>query len=532
MGQQISYNYDPYLPENFDNNNNFFINFIKLINDIIKYGDYHVHNQIQSQRLLKKIELYSSVHIHIKVLLRNILILLGIQLPLFFKEFEDVKEVDETKLKKKIVDKDKFTAFADTFWMCSLHQLMYEYDKFKNTRPVTNRQSYFLFWINIINISQILVRIIFDPILNDYYYKNKSEVFTDRCKFQLVVQNLIKALNCKYDNILQLYMSFLQFIMCINEKEEKSITNLKDGFNTLFNSPKFPKNCAFEFGKILTHNMENNNDVFYLLSGNHFPSYKYGRFEGTKFYVSIINPYFKAHDAYNILGTVIHDECAHKSYSRKFQLTEENEKEFKILIKIIERNKLPISEIAEEILLSEKHRMQQILQEGNELEKEYAQKILELPDLPNMMSSDRLLEISHELYHEKAVFLPTPSFKLKYFILTVFQGLIKTYSVEFVEYALKCWPDPYFKSTLKVLFLNILKNEKLIDQTLFMQLLEKVYIFDKYYVIYQKFKTTDKIKNEKINDYFKSFNSNYLIYQEELKSYLPELERKINEKYF
>ena len=62
---------------------------------------------------------------------------------------------------------DKFVAFADSFWICPFTELMSEYDKFKNMEP-NQRQSYLFFWVNVINISQILVKFKLDIKLNHY----------------------------------------------------------------------------------------------------------------------------------------------------------------------------------------------------------------------------------------------------------------------------------------------------------------------------------------------------------------------------
>ena len=64
--------------------------------------------------------------------------------------------------------------------------------------------------------------------------------------------------------------------------------------------------------------MSNNTGILYLLTANHFPSEVFGRFEGTKFFISSINPTAIADDYFTAFFPFLcHDFCGQFMWDKK-----------------------------------------------------------------------------------------------------------------------------------------------------------------------------------------------------------------------
>ena len=289
MGQQFCLPFEGY---DFSNKEYF-----RTIESII---DQLINEDTVNPNLLKQI----CGNPQVRVLLRNILFLLD-------KPFSPGLKF----LRKERMD--QFKAYNESVWTCSFSVLMAEYDKFKETK-----QSYFFYWINLINISQILVRFKLDDTLNEDYLDKEN-----KCRFNNVVSMLITALCCDYFNILELYKAFLEYVMCVNPK---SIEDLP--ISERFSNRDRSQECYHQCHEILV-NLSIYDPILYLLTANYPTADLYGRFEGLKFCVSTLNPYTDVHEGLftNIIPIICHDLCFHGIRLRKYKLSPKHIAEFKEL---------------------------------------------------------------------------------------------------------------------------------------------------------------------------------------------------------
>jgi hypothetical protein len=261
---------------------------------------------------------------YVSVLLRNILILLKKPVPYQF--------IRKTKKIEKREAMSVYKSFYESYLTCTFDQFIEEYHKFKDTTPVSDRKSYFLFWVNLINISQILVRFKYDIELNAYLDQDNL------CKFDELVQSFIKALSCKYDDILELYKKYIEYAYCSNPKS-------RDPGTYTANQISVCKSQLLDIQNI------DANSVFLLLSMTPAKSITFARFEGTKFIVSFINPYKEADGFFgDIVPTICHDIIDHNMYIRKLALTTNNEAQFLFLFKL-NRELSPDKQLSEDYLL-------------------------------------------------------------------------------------------------------------------------------------------------------------------------------------
>lgn len=234
------------------------------------------------------------------------------ELYLYCKQFEhfDILLNNFLVLFDKISTPIKKRSILESCWTCNDFEIVIaEYDRFKTAQPA-NRKSYFFYWINLINISSLLVKFKYDISLEKY--SDAEQQCTDQ--FELLKLSLLMALSCRYDDVLSLYKKLILYIYCANEDSKTHYSiDIKSCIDILLQSTN-TENC-----------------VFLLLSMNRVQSTKYGIFEGTKFLISCINPLFKADGGIygNILPFICHDAIIHKVYAKKNILTDINEEEFK-----------------------------------------------------------------------------------------------------------------------------------------------------------------------------------------------------------
>jgi hypothetical protein len=212
-------------------------------------------------------------------------------------------------------DMEPFTSYYEPFLtICTFDQIMDEYDRFKETK-----QSYLIYWINLLNIFRILIRFNYDNILNGAYLDSNNE-----CNFMALVNIFIVALNCEYSDILIAYKKYIEYIICTNK-----------------DIPSRYGNSIKEYSIIVDQLLRlNETDAYLLLSANSISETRYGIFEGTKFLISSSNPYKIADEVYSdVVPYIYHDLFFHSGYIRKSALTPENEIEFRELYRLsIEHN--------------------------------------------------------------------------------------------------------------------------------------------------------------------------------------------------
>jgi hypothetical protein len=259
-------------------------------------------NGIDSEtELFDKCIRYKGIHL----LLKNILILkkkppYGVYLKL--------GDLEMTPL-----DLGPFKSYYEPFLIsCTFDQIMDEYDRFKETK-----QSYLIYWINLLNIFRILIRFKYDTILNGAYLDSNNE-----CDFMRLVDAFIIALNCEYSNILIAYKKYIEYIICANGKASIAYINR---WNELF--------CRNEYEHCINELLElDEAGIYLLLSANVVSETRYAIFEGTKFLISSSNPYKMADDIFSdVVPVICHDIIPHNAYKRKLALTHEGEIEFREL---------------------------------------------------------------------------------------------------------------------------------------------------------------------------------------------------------
>lgn len=272
-----------------------------------------------------------------KLLLRNILMLT--------KEVEFGKYYDYTQLGLPLFDtlgtKFKFKPFQENYWTDDFDIFISYYEEFKD-QPIGEKQSYYFYWLNLINISQILVIILHNANLlditsSDRQYRDKEInnkscyiINTDDKKehFNEIIRLFMIALNCDYYNIFQLYVKIIEYdyIFCIQTKEH--ILNQYGIYE------------IYMFNTIIELRRFIGADVYLLLTANNPDADIYGRFEGTKFMASLINPFiYIHHDMTFISSFVAHDLYFHSLYKRKKNIGDDNWNEFKEIIQIAKNNK-------------------------------------------------------------------------------------------------------------------------------------------------------------------------------------------------
>jgi hypothetical protein len=152
---------------------------------------------IDRQPIDKDLELftYCIKYKHVNILLRNMQLLFGI--PVDYSILL-VKQQITTQPNQNL---SAVKVFQESCWTVSFDVLIAEYDKFKDIRPISERKSYFLYWLNVINLSTILVKFKYDITMAKYRdYENCSELYNQ------LLGNLLAALSCKYDDIYRLYI--------------------------------------------------------------------------------------------------------------------------------------------------------------------------------------------------------------------------------------------------------------------------------------------------------------------------------------
>ena len=216
--------------------------YLLLTNDPINYKDI---NDEFNQQIIKKIIMNGGESLH---LIGTILFLLDF----------DIEKLTELTIKAKICEvytKRMYNFplthdlqlnqiwykpyYKEDFWDCKLLKFMEEYHKFKSTR-----QSFFLYWKSLINISILfgkitkcpsyvlipdksfielvniigsLPDIICNPYINDHFkIKSKKCYIYEFKKWnevkKILIKLLIDALDCNYDNIYRLYRKLICYL--------------------------------------------------------------------------------------------------------------------------------------------------------------------------------------------------------------------------------------------------------------------------------------------------------------------------------
>jgi hypothetical protein len=269
-----------------------------------------------------------------KILLRNILMLL------YQDEFGE--DYNFIQLRLPLFTKSKkFISFLENYWNDDFDTFIKYYEEFKD-QEIGKKQSYYFYWINLINISQILVTFLYNGHLLDMpRYGYDDDTNDNSCyiaanhldSFNEIVQFFMLALDCKYFNILNLYKKIInyEYEFCIKPKLEPK---KKIKLSKAYEEKDINKISMYisNFSRLLSE-LNNDSDVYLLLSANNVNSIEFGKFEGTKFMPSIINPYIYVHDEMRYLYSLIwHDLIFHNSYDRKLHIMDENWYEFKLIV--------------------------------------------------------------------------------------------------------------------------------------------------------------------------------------------------------
>jgi hypothetical protein len=271
---------------------NIFDEIRQLVNNMI--------NSISEKELFDKCIEYKGV----SKLLKNILILKKIDPYGVYLELGSIEMTPS--------DMRPFISYYEPFLTrCTFDQIMDEYDRFKETK-----QSYLIYWINLLNIFRILIRFNYDNVLHGNYLDNNNE-----CNFMALVDIFIIALNCEYSDILIAYKKYIEYIICANK------TIIEED----------PQHKGYTDYRIIIDQLLqlNETDAILLLSANSISETRYGIFEGTKFLISSSNPYKIADEVYSdVVPYIYHDLYFHGGYIRKSALMPENEIEFRELYRL------------------------------------------------------------------------------------------------------------------------------------------------------------------------------------------------------
>lgn len=252
--------------------------------------------------------------------------------------------------------------FLEDFWSCTIHEFFDEYDKFEETN-----ESYKLFWINLINISNLLCMIktcryyfvkiedsskvpityheyltlhdnneilYFDEQSNKYAM-TKSALQERKYKFIFtwikeltndnifnLAKTLVASLDCNYNNVSKLYTELICLFI------EKEIHNERYRYILLSDLMDMCENI-----KVGVHN----NSYFYL-SLNLPKESNYARNEYTKFCCTSINPLNLIDDVpLTITQIVGHDYTFHNMMKRKQLHNESSKLEFRQFIGNVEQ---------------------------------------------------------------------------------------------------------------------------------------------------------------------------------------------------
>lgn len=283
-----------------------FMDIQKLIHNML--------NDINDESLFRKCIDYKGVI----PLLKNILLLskkepYGIYL-----------ELGDTRLMPS--DMGVFISYYEPFiQICTFKEIFEEYEKFKITK-----QSYLIYWMNILNIFKILVRLQYDTKLSKYLDSD------NKCEFDKLVIILIAALDCNYANVLSAYKAYIIYALCVNEDIKVDI--VEDAIMYDFSNRGDYTLCV---NWLLEFSVDNN--LYLLLSAKSISPERFGMFEGIRFLISALNPYLIADGTgehndrggfRNIVPVICHDLISHNAYNRKLHLTPTNEIEFKKLCEL------------------------------------------------------------------------------------------------------------------------------------------------------------------------------------------------------
>jgi hypothetical protein len=228
----------------------------------------------------------------------------------------------------------------EDFWKCTIEEFINEYDRFESMEL---KQSYFLFWTNLINISSLLCRIKTcnyyfikinktyenptpetsnEEIINfrknpdlsysvrslsktvKYIFTSIDSISSDITSFELkgLCLFLIDSLNCNYDNIKTLYIN----IICYLSDKEQHEETLESRFHLLSGPSKI---CSLR---------EEFNDCLLYLSLSLANEFTYARSEYTRFACTFLNPVFYTDKIAMSIGQLIgHDLIFHNAMNRK-----------------------------------------------------------------------------------------------------------------------------------------------------------------------------------------------------------------------
>jgi hypothetical protein len=322
-------NNTPQLLEYDFNNDNIFQNIYKLVN-----GSNFENNINPNLECMK----YKGC----KILLRNMLMLSNRDKFGIDYNFDSMN----LPLFKKGV---KFIPYTENYWNDHFNIITEHYEKF-NAQTTDKKQSYYFYWMNLINISQLLITFLHNGNLLDisiHKYEdaqfedpprtpsnNKSCYIvnpnSDKEKYFNEMVNLFKlALDCKYNNIFNLYkmLIYYDYDFCVNPK-------IANNHQRSFGMNAIDAENSFDaLNKFMDEISNNKLDIYLLLSLYNPNESKYGMFEGTKFIVALANPFLYIHQNLRyISGFMAHDLYFHFLYTRKKTITDTNWDEFKRLI--------------------------------------------------------------------------------------------------------------------------------------------------------------------------------------------------------
>ena len=202
---------------------------------------------------------------------------------------------------KFINKKIRYKNFMEDFWKCDLQEFIKEYNNFIRTK-----KSYLFYKINLINFVLLLCK------LKKYEVIGFKKSDIREYNYKILIESLVKALSCNYNDIYNFYVNFLNYILIIKLKN-------------------YHNNKVLNFISNI-----NNNNCFLYLSLNNVKDYTYARTQYTKFCSTIVDPFIIIHETYrNISWKIGHDFITHHIIQRKKEFTRINQINFLIYIKLI-----------------------------------------------------------------------------------------------------------------------------------------------------------------------------------------------------
>jgi hypothetical protein len=264
-----------------------------------------------------------------KILLRNLCYLFSIDLPDFIM-LSNIKKFTQNNV--PTYEKGK-TFFKETVWkldekedpyirMPDYYYLQHFFDEYESL--LETYKSYDFYYINLINMSQIIVIFFYEFNQKTMSEENKT-IYTSKMN-DIIIKLLIALESCHLIDIYKVYFLYLDLVTLKNPINRffKSLTKKNE------NVAKNDFIMSMKIVKSITEMNVNKNQIilklkYYpilLFTFNHFKPHIYGRAEACKIFVTNINPYLSIHEGSfsNVHNKICHNS-QHFAYNRSLAIS-------------------------------------------------------------------------------------------------------------------------------------------------------------------------------------------------------------------